>query len=85
MWKLSSASVAAIRRTELTKDENSTTAADVLVLHALEIAGIEFIDENGGGPGVRLVDDTQPSYRTTPGWLGSSSEALPDRKAVKPH
>ena len=22
--------------------------------HALEIAGIEFIDENGGGPGVRL-------------------------------
>jgi hypothetical protein len=22
--------------------------------HALETAGIEFIDENGGGPGVRL-------------------------------
>ena len=22
--------------------------------HALEAAGIEFIDENGGGPGVRL-------------------------------
>ena len=22
--------------------------------HALEVAGIEFIDENGGGPGVRL-------------------------------
>jgi transcriptional regulator with XRE-family HTH domain len=22
--------------------------------HALEVAGIEFMDENGGGPGVRL-------------------------------
>jgi hypothetical protein len=22
--------------------------------HALESAGVEFIDENGGGPGVRL-------------------------------
>jgi transcriptional regulator with XRE-family HTH domain len=22
--------------------------------HALEVAGVEFIDENGGGPGVRL-------------------------------
>ena len=22
--------------------------------HALEFAGVEFIDENGGGPGVRL-------------------------------
>jgi transcriptional regulator with XRE-family HTH domain len=29
----------------------STVAA---LLHALEIAGIEFIDENGGGAGVRL-------------------------------
>jgi hypothetical protein len=25
----------------------------VLVRHAFEQAGIEFIDENGGGPGVR--------------------------------
>jgi hypothetical protein len=24
------------------------------VRHALEAAGVEFIDENGGGPGVRL-------------------------------
>jgi hypothetical protein len=31
------------------------TAANTLaVRRALEIAGIEFIDENGGGPGVRL-------------------------------
>jgi hypothetical protein len=25
-----------------------------MVKHALELAGVEFIDENGGGPGVRL-------------------------------
>ena len=25
-----------------------------LVRRALELAGVEFIDENGGGPGVRL-------------------------------
>jgi predicted transcriptional regulator len=24
------------------------------IRHALELAGVEFIDENGGGPGVRL-------------------------------
>jgi hypothetical protein len=24
------------------------------VRHALEMSGIEFLDENGGGPGVRL-------------------------------
>jgi len=26
----------------------------VVIRHALEDAGVEFIDENGGGPGVRL-------------------------------
>jgi hypothetical protein len=25
-----------------------------VIKHALELAGVEFIDENGGGPGVRL-------------------------------
>jgi hypothetical protein len=31
------------------------TAANVLaVRRALESAGVEFIEENGGGPGVRL-------------------------------
>ena len=25
-----------------------------MLQHALEDAGVEFIDENGGGPGVRL-------------------------------
>ena len=31
-----------------------TTANDLAVRRALEMAGVEFIDENGGGPGVRL-------------------------------
>ena len=47
--------VATIRRAELTDAETSMTAAnDLAVRRALEAAGVEFIDENGGGPGVRL-------------------------------
>lgn len=50
-----SLSVATIRRAELVEDETSmTTANDIAVRRALEAAGVEFIDENGGGPGVRL-------------------------------
>jgi transcriptional regulator with XRE-family HTH domain len=48
-------SVATIRRAELADSETSMTAAnDLAVRRALEVAGVEFIDENGGGPGVRL-------------------------------
>ena len=48
-------SVATIRRAELADDETSMTAANgMAVRDALETAGVEFIDENGGGPGVRL-------------------------------
>ena len=48
-------SVATIRRAELTDGETSMTAAnDLAVRRVLEAAGVEFIDENGGGPGVRL-------------------------------
>jgi len=47
--------VATIRRAELTADKTSMTAPnDMAIRRALELAGIEFIDENGGGPGVRL-------------------------------
>jgi hypothetical protein len=31
-----------------------TAANDIAVRRALEAAGVEFIDENGGGAGVRL-------------------------------
>ena len=48
-------SVATIRRAEIAEGELSMTAAnDLAVRRALEAAGVEFIDENGGGPGVRL-------------------------------
>jgi hypothetical protein len=47
--------LATIRRAELTEGQTSmTTANDLAVRRALEAAGVEFIDENGGGPGVRL-------------------------------
>jgi ribosome-binding protein aMBF1 (putative translation factor) len=47
--------VTTIRRAEVTEEETSlTTANDLAVRHALEGAGIEFIDENGGGAGVRF-------------------------------
>jgi hypothetical protein len=51
----SAVGVATIRRAELVDSETSMTAAnDLAVRRALESAGVEFIDENGGGPGVRL-------------------------------
>jgi hypothetical protein len=44
-----------IRRAELAENETSMTVAnDLAVRRALEAAGVEFIDGNGGGPGVRL-------------------------------
>jgi hypothetical protein len=43
--------VTTIRRAELTEGETSlTTANDLAVRRTLEAAGVEFIDENGGGP-----------------------------------
>jgi DNA-binding XRE family transcriptional regulator len=44
-----------ILRAEIADDQTSLTIAnDLAVRRALEGAGVEFIDENGGGPGVRL-------------------------------
>ena len=51
----SALSVATIRRAELKESVTAlTTANDLAIRRALEAAGVEFIDENGGGPGVRL-------------------------------
>ena len=48
-------SVATVRRAELKESETAlTTANDLAIRRALEAAGVEFIDENGGGPGLRL-------------------------------
>jgi hypothetical protein len=47
--------VATIRRVEVVDGEIPMTAAnEAAIRRALEAAGVEFIDENGGGPGVRL-------------------------------
>ena len=56
----SALSVATISRAELKQSETSLTAAnDLAIRRALEAAGVEFIDENGGGPGVRLRERHQ--------------------------
>jgi len=56
--------VTTIRRAELTEAQTSlTTANDLAVRHALEAAGVEFIDDNGGGSGVRLRKAHQPGKR----------------------
>ena len=57
-------SVATIRRAELSEDETAMTAANNLaVRRALEAAGVVFIDENGGGAGVRLRHRSIPKGR----------------------
>jgi hypothetical protein len=51
----SSVSLRTIRRAELAERHTSMTAPnDLAIRRAFEGAGVEFIDENGGGPGVRL-------------------------------
>ena len=59
-----SLSVATIRRAELADGETSMTAANNhAVRRALEGAGVEFIDANGGGPGVRLTGKPKKDTR----------------------
>jgi proteasome assembly chaperone (PAC2) family protein len=51
----SAVGVTTIRRAELAEETTSLTAAnDRSLRRALEDAGVEFIDENSGGAGVRL-------------------------------
>src|SRR6266545_8299106 len=53
--RASALGVNTIRRAEVADEGTSLTAANELaVRRALQAAGVEFIDENGGGPGVRL-------------------------------
>lgn len=47
--------IVTIRRAELTASETKLTRVnDQAVRRVLEAAGVEFIDAEGGGPGVRL-------------------------------
>jgi hypothetical protein len=51
----SSVSLRTIRRAEIADVHSTmTTTNNLAIRQALESAGVEFIDENGGGPGVRL-------------------------------
>jgi len=60
----SAVSLRTIRRAGLAERDTSMTSANNLaVRHALEDAGVEFIDENGGGPGVRLRKTDQHGKR----------------------
>ena len=53
--RASAVGLTTIRRAELTDMATSMTSAnDLAVRRALEGAGVEFIDANGGGVGVRL-------------------------------
>ena len=62
--------LATIRRAELSEEETSMTVAnDLAVRRALEASGVEFLDENGGGVGVRF-------RRTRHTWKGSEGERL---------
>ena len=45
--------IVTIRQLEAGVNEPRRATIEV-VRRALELAGVEFIDENGGGPGVRL-------------------------------
>jgi transcriptional regulator with XRE-family HTH domain len=57
----SSVSLRTIRRAELAEQHTTmTTANNLAVRRVLEDAGVEFIDENGGGPGVRLGKRQRP-------------------------
>ena len=53
-----------VRRAELAdQDTSMTTANNLAVRRALEAAGVEFIDENGSGPGVCLRKTQQHGKR----------------------
>jgi hypothetical protein len=58
--KASKIGVATIRRVEVLDGNIPVTPANELAIRrALEAAGVEFIDENGGGAGVRLRRSTK--------------------------
>ena len=60
MARASSVGVATIHRAELADSKTSMTVAnDLAVRRAFEAAGIEFIDGNGAGPGLRLKKHTE--------------------------
>jgi hypothetical protein len=63
-WRKAALGANTVRRAEVAEQATSLTAANELaVRRALEAAGVEFIDENGGGPGVRLRKPSKDKSR----------------------
>jgi hypothetical protein len=63
--KASKVGVATIRRVEVIEGDIPVTSANELAIRrALEAAGVEFIDENGGGAGVRFRKPGKSKPRT---------------------
>jgi hypothetical protein len=55
-----------IKRAELAEGTASLTAAnDLAIRRTLEAVGVEFIDGNGGGPGVRLREGSTSGEPTS--------------------
>lgn len=54
---LARVSVSTLKRAEGSISPMASADAVAAIRAALEAAGVEFIDENGGGPGVRLRKD----------------------------
>jgi hypothetical protein len=55
-----------IKRAELAEVTTSLTAVnDFAIRRTLEVAGVEFIDGNGGGPGVRLREGSTSGEPTS--------------------
>jgi transcriptional regulator with XRE-family HTH domain len=56
-----------LHRNTITNIETGKYAGDAATLATIELvlkrAGVEFIDENGGGPGVRLRKSNAPKKR----------------------
>ncbi len=59
-------SLPTVKRVEVDLGVKVSDDARSKLRRALEAAGIEFIDENGGGPGVRLRDRQRPKKSSSP-------------------
>src|SRR5262245_18645542 len=53
-------SLPTVKRVEAARGPKVSEGARHALQKALELAGVEFIDENGGGPGVRLRKRQRP-------------------------
>jgi transcriptional regulator with XRE-family HTH domain len=53
-------SLPTVKRVEVERGPRVSDAARLALRVALESGGVEFIDENGGGPGVRLRKRQRP-------------------------